>query len=156
MKNYITINTSNPDTVVLAKCDKNGNPDLSFVFYVNEKKGTVICKKSNCRDDVRNYIKKKLPEISINSFPEKTISLKDNYIGKAKCHKMDKFILEDGMKYAQRRMLAKYYKDKYRVFCTITNDLRSNVLPEIDRVVNKYADRLEYFDLYQVSLYDML
>lgn len=102
------VKTVNDTTVYCNKFGKNKN----IYFYVNENKGTVVCKKINCEQDVTDLMYNAGLRAVDESFKLKDFYLKEEYIGKAKCHFEDKFDLNTGIEIAQQKMFQKYYNDK--------------------------------------------
>lgn len=100
-------------------------------FYVNKSKGTVVCKKINCKYTVTDI----LYDLGIHEIDDKVslndLYLKDEYVGKAKCHSEDTFDFNIGIEVAQQKMLYNYYKDMDKVVrnaLSIVNDIREVIL----------------------------
>ena len=92
------------DTYLLAK------PNSKIVYYVNEGKGTVVCKMGPCADDILREAPMKFGDIiGFNIF--RNAEMKCVYRGKAKCSPSDTFDVTVGMTIARDRMLYKYHCD---------------------------------------------
>ena len=92
-------------------------------YVVNPDKKTVVCFLTGCKQDVLVDMSDKERNIMFDLRIDCT--LKDKYIGIAKCAPADKFNEEYGRKLARKRMLVSYYMDRARVNAKIYNDLTS-------------------------------
>lgn len=113
-----------------------------ITYYINEKKRTVVCKRTDCYGDVVSLLHKLIGGISIPSdvSVDKTLFLKNEYTGTAKCNPEDKWDEETGMTLARNRMLCKYYTDKIDRL-NRCEDLINNQLNLISVYTNRYVEK---------------
>lgn len=86
-------------------------------YVVNPEKKTVVCFLKGCKQDIQKALSKNERMIVWDLGIDCT--LKDKYIGIAKCTQEDTFDEEYGRQLARKRMLRQYYKDKAEVYRTI-------------------------------------
>lgn len=94
--------------------DKSG-----ITYYIDEEKRTVVCKLRGAMFDVVDNL---LSHCSYVDF-ENDYTMKDCYVGKAKCSPEDKWDKNTGKRIALCRALVAYYKDKDKMFMEVYRDL---------------------------------
>ena len=92
-----------------------------ITYYIDEEKRTVVCKLRGTMFDVSANL---LSHCNYVDF-ENDYTMKDCYVGKAKCSPGDKWDKNTGKRIALCRALVAYYKDKDKMFMKVCNDLAS-------------------------------
>lgn len=90
-----------------------------ITYYIDEEKRTVVCKLRGAMLDVVDNL---LSHCSYVDF-ENDYTMKDCYVGKAKCSPEDKWDKSTGKRIALCRALVAYYKDKDKMFMEVYKDL---------------------------------
>ena len=96
--------------------DKSG-----ITYYIDEEKRTVVCKLRGAMFDVLDNLLSHYSDVDF----EHDYTMKDCYVGKAKCSPEDKWDTNTGKRIALCRALVSYYNDRDKVFMKVCNDLVS-------------------------------
>lgn len=98
--------------------------DSEFVYYIDREKRTIVAKLTVSKYDHYKSVLKS-PGNNMGFFSANPYDTVDylTYVGKATCSPEDVFNTEFGMKLAQKRALAKYYKKR----AEITTAMRDNL-----------------------------
>lgn len=96
--------------------DKSG-----ITYYIDEEKRTVVCKLRGAMFDVIDNLLSRCNYVDF----ENDYTMKDCYVGKAKCSPEDKWDKNAGKRIALCRALVSYYNDRDKVFMKVYNDLAS-------------------------------
>lgn len=90
-----------------------------ITYYIDEEKRTVVCKLRGAMFDVIDNL---LSHCNYVDF-ENDYTMKDCYVGKAKCSPEDKWDKNTGKRIALCRALVSYYNDKNKVLMAVCRDL---------------------------------
>lgn len=108
------------------------NFDGNIVYYINKNKRIVYCKRFVNKYEMFNFAEKFLGITGFSgNFSEKSITLKPEYVGVAKCHIDDVWDEEKGKKIALNKALFIYHRDKldaFRSLLNITQDLHEDMI----------------------------
>lgn len=114
-----------------------------ITYFINEKKGTVVCIKYNCRYDFRDYMFNKYGILKIPAqMSESKFLHNDMYIGKAVCHPEDVFNKDIGMKLALKRMNSKYRRVQVRCLKNL-RDLLFDYANKSEQIVIDIFNKLD-------------
>lgn len=92
-----------------------------ITYYIDEEKRTVVCKLRGAMYDVAANLESRFNYVDF----EHDYTMKDCYVGKAKCSPEDKWDKNTGKRIALCRALVSYYNDRDKVFMKVCNDLTS-------------------------------
>lgn len=115
---------------------------MNFVedYYVNEEKGVVVCKLTDCWNGlVCDMCRKGWPV-----HPD--FELRNEFVGKAKCSADDTFDVEKGKKIAFKRAYAKFVAAKakaLRSFQEENNRIHDELNNTIDKLLKTYDVTVE-------------
>lgn len=120
------------------------NEKNNFIYYIDEEKRTVVCKRIDCEYEIMRMMSKNglisIPsEISANK-----LILKSSYTGKAKCNPEDEWDEDVGMDIARRRMLKKYYSDKLIALHTY-EEILNTLKDDVDFYIDRYEGKLDKY-----------
>lgn len=90
-----------------------------ITYYIDEEKRTVVCKLRGAMFDVIDNLLSRCNYVDF----ENDYTMKDCYVGKAKCSPEDKWDKNTGKRIALCRALVAYYKDKDKMFMEVYRDL---------------------------------
>lgn len=123
---------------------KKGN----IKYSVNKEKRTCACYLENCENELTDSLPsdKLFVLNALGVLP----TIKNRYVGVAKCAQKDDFDEDFGKTLARNRMLRKYYKDCIDAYYNVRGEL-STLEDFLTKEVSFYIDRLAKKD---IALYE--
>ena len=102
--------------------------ESQVIFKVNKERGICICILTGCAEIARKRICKYAPHVDFDWWDKRLdITIKDKYVGVAKCAPEDTFDKEYGKKLALMRAKAKRCKDVNSVICQAIDIVKREV-----------------------------
>lgn len=115
---------------------------MTFNYYVNEDKRTIVCTITNCERSLIEKVRKRMGSHFGDYFRFRgdRSYIADKFVGKAKCNPLDTWDEQTGMDIARERALRKFNRAFNRELTDVIVRLE-DLVPELDSL---YKD--EFYD----------